>query len=418
MVRDRISIAIMKLFGIIVMLACAASLVAGNATPSAPQHTEPVLPGQAKASVGGREPATRGDFLGDAACQQCHQEIANTYARTAHHLTSQLPTKKSILGSFRGGENILKTADPDLHFRMDAKESGFYETAVFWQPPDQKTRTERIDIVTGSGEKGQTYLYWKGDRLFQLPVSYWTALNGWITSPGYSEGVADFDRPILPRCLECHATYFESIPSEKAESHYKKTGFLLGISCERCHGPGRAHAEYERSKPVAVSSGAHSIVNPASLPRDRQIEVCAQCHGGIGQAITPAFSYVPGEQLENYVTLPHPDAEARVDVHGNQEALTQRSRCYRSSQMTCTTCHEVHAPERVAASYSEKCLRCHQDRDCGEFVKLGAKIRENCIDCHMPLQDSNLIVSDLNGEQIKARIRNHWIKVYPTGQNP
>jgi hypothetical protein len=410
--------ATIKLFGVIVLLMCAASLIAGSGTPAARQHAEPVLPVQANASVAEKAPATRGDFLGDAACQECHQEISSTYAHTAHHLTSQLPTKDSILGSFMSGQNVLKTGDPDLHFRMNAKESGFYETAVFWQPPEQKTRTERIDIVTGSGDKGQTYLYWKGSQLFQLPVSYWTDLKRWITSPGYSEGVANFDRPILPRCLECHATYFESIPSEKAENYYKKTGFVLGISCERCHGPGRAHAEYERSKSAAVSSATHSIVNPAALPRERHIEVCAQCHGGIGQAIAPAFSYIPGQHLENYVTLPHPDAEARVDVHGNQVALTQRSRCYRSSQMTCTTCHDVHAPERVAASYSEKCLQCHQDRDCGEFAKLGAKIRQDCIDCHMPVQDSNLIVSDLNGEQIKARIRNHWIKVYPTGQNP
>jgi hypothetical protein len=410
--------ATIKLFGVIVLLVCAASLIAGSGTPAARQHAEPVLPVQANASVAEKAPATRGDFLGDAACQECHQEISSTYAHTAHHLTSQLPTKDSILGSFMSGQNVLKTGDPDLHFRMNAKESGFYETAVFWQPPEQKTRTERIDIVTGSGDKGQTYLYWKGSQLFQLPVSYWTDLKRWITSPGYSEGVANFDRPILPRCLDCHATYFESIPSEKAENYYKKTGFVLGISCERCHGPGRAHAEYERSKSAAVSSATHSIVNPAALPRERHIEVCAQCHGGIGQAIAPAFSYIPGQHLENYVTLPHPDAEARVDVHGNQVALTQRSRCYRSSQMTCTTCHDVHAPERVAASYSEKCLQCHQDRDCGEFAKLGAKIRQNCIDCHMPVQDSNLIVSDLNGEQVKARIRNHWIKVYPTGQNP
>jgi hypothetical protein len=410
--------ATIKLFGVIVLLVCGASLIAGSGTPTARQQTEPVLQVQANASVAEKAAATRGDFLGDAACQECHQEISSTYAHTAHHLTSQLPTKDSILGSFTSGQNVLKTGDPDLHFRMNAKESGFYETAVFWQPPEQKTRTERIDIVTGSGDKGQTYLYWKGSQLFQLPVSYWTDLKRWITSPGYSEGVANFDRRILPRCLECHATYFESIPSEKAENYYKKTGFVLGISCERCHGPGRAHAEYERSKSVAVSSATHSIVNPAALPRERHIEVCAQCHGGIGQAIAPAFSYIPGQHLENYVTLPHPDAEARVDVHGNQVALTQRSRCYRSSQMTCTTCHDVHSPERAAASYSEKCLQCHQGRDCGEFVKLGAKIRQNCIDCHMPVQDSNLIVSDLNGEQVKARIRNHWIKVYPTGQNP
>ena len=408
----------MKLISIAAMLAGVASLTAASVTHAAPQQTETFPPGHAKTSADEIRTASRHDFLGDAACQQCHQEIGNTYARTAHHLTSQLPNKDSILGEFTNGENILQTGDSDLHFLMDAKENGFYETAVFWQPPQQKTRTERIDIVTGSGIKGQTYLYWKGDQLFQLPVSYWTDLNRWITSPGYTEGVANFDRPIVPRCLECHATYFESIPSEKAENFYKKTGFVLGISCERCHGPGRAHAEHERAQPAATSSGAPSIVNPVNLPRDRQIEVCAQCHGGIGQAIVAAFSYVPGQQLENYVRLPRPDAEDRVDVHGNQVALTQRSRCYQNSQMTCATCHEVHAPERAAASYSEKCLQCHQDRDCGEFLKLGAKIRENCIDCHMPLQNSNLIVSDLNAEQFKARIRNHWIKVYPMVQKP
>jgi hypothetical protein len=99
-------------------------------------------------------------------------------------------------------------------------------------------------------------------------------------------------------------------------------------------------------------------------------------------------------------------------------ALMQRSRCYQNSQLTCTTCHEVHESEHAAASYSIKCLQCHKDQDCGEFVKLGAKIRENCVDCHMPVQDSNLIVADLKGIQVRARIRNHWIKVYATRQNP
>lgn len=65
-----------------------------------------------------------------------------------------------------------------------------------------------------------------------------------------------------------------------------------------------------------------------------------------------------------------------------------------------------------AAAYSDKCLKCHEDSDCGEFAKLGAKIHDNCIDCHMPVQESNLIISNVNGKQINARMRNHWIKVY------
>jgi hypothetical protein len=363
---------------------------------------------------------TRRDFVDDSACRECHQPMSDTYSKTTHHLTSQLPSKDFIAGNFSPGKNILKTRDPDLHFRMDAKPSGFYETAVFWQPPNQSTRSERIDFVTGSGEKGQTYLYWKGNQLFELPVSYWTELHDWVNSPGFTDGFADFSRPIVPRCLECHATYFASIPSAKAENAYKKTGFVLGISCERCHGPGRAHVEAQRLKSSAdVQSAVFAIVNPASLSRDRQIEVCAQCHGGIGQPITDPFSYVSGQQLDKFIQLPHPDPDARVDVHGNQVALTQRSRCYQNSQMTCTTCHDVHAPERAPSAYSDKCLQCHKDSDCGEFARLGASIRNNCVDCHMPVQDSDLIISNSPEKLLKARMRNHWIKVYsPAPPNP
>jgi len=139
------------------------------------------------------------DFVRDNVCQPCHQTIAETYLRTNHHLTSQLPSKESIAGRFTAGENVLKTRDPDLQFRMKAKASGFYETAVLWQPPNQKKRSERIDFVTGSREKGQTYLYWRGNQLFQLPVSYWTELREWVNSPGFIDGTADFGRPIVPR---------------------------------------------------------------------------------------------------------------------------------------------------------------------------------------------------------------------------
>jgi hypothetical protein len=67
--------------------------------------------------------------------------------------TNHLPSKEPVAGKFTGGENILKTRDRDLHLRMAAKTNGFSEAAVFWQPPNQKTRSERIDFITGSGEK-------------------------------------------------------------------------------------------------------------------------------------------------------------------------------------------------------------------------------------------------------------------------
>jgi hypothetical protein len=383
-------------------------LVACAANPGSAQTAK--SPAQVSS---GAPAASRGNFAGDGVCRECHAGIATSYAQTAHHITSQLPNRQTIAGSFAPGENLLKTSNPDLHFLMEARANGFYETAVFWQPPNEKTRSERIDIVTGSGKKGQTYLYWKGDQLFELPVSYWKQLNGWGNSPGFSDATAEFNRPIVPRCLECHATYFASVPSAKGDNFYRKSGFVLGISCERCHGPGGEHVRREKSVAASVAHPDSGIVNPAKLDRDRQIEVCSQCHGGIGDSVSPAFSYVPGQPLENFIRLQRPAEDAPVDVHGNQVALTQRSVCYQKSQMTCTTCHDLHTPEREPAAYSEKCLQCHKDRECGEFAKLGNKIRENCVDCHMPVQDSNLILSDVGGKPVKAQMRNHWIKAYP-----
>lgn len=181
--------------------------------------------------------------------------------RTAHHVTSQLPERNTIAGKFDDGENILKTANPELYFKMEANDHGFFETAISGIPPDTIPRTERIDLVIGSGGKGQTYLYWKNDLLFQLPVSYWTELKGWANSPGYRDGGADFRRPIPPRCLDCHATYFESLAPPP--NRYGKTGFVLGISCEKCHGPGGEHVALQNSK--AQGSPGQAMVNPENF---------------------------------------------------------------------------------------------------------------------------------------------------------
>jgi hypothetical protein len=47
------------------------------------------------------------------------------------------------------------------------------------------------------------------------------------------------------------------------------------------------------------------------------------------------------------------------------------------------------------------------------FPKLGHQVASNCISCHMPMQETNLIVFDQKGEQTKPRVRTHWIKIYP-----
>ena len=368
--------------------------------------------------------ARRANYVGDAACISCHKQQSASYLHTSHYLTSQLANKESVLGSFQEGSNVLMivdsatTAEPFLYFKMEAKNGGYYETAATGWGNQVETLTEPIDIVTGSGVRGATYLYWRGDQLYELPVSYWTDGHQWINSPGYENGSVDFSRPVNPGCLECHATYIRPLSPDPGTNRYDRDTLVTGISCERCHGPGANHVARAKAGSASASAG-QAILNPTKFSRDRQVDLCALCHSGIQrEAIAPPFSYMPGRPLSDYFKPLQAESAEHPDVHGNQVGLLQRSRCYLSSpNMTCSTCHDVHAKEQPAAAYSVKCLTCHQWQSCGVSKTIGHSIANNCIDCHMPVEPTRVIVSETADKIVRATMRNHWIKIYPgTGQ--
>jgi hypothetical protein len=357
------------------------------------------------------EPVRPATAMGDSTCLTCHADKAS-YEGTAHRLTSRHPSRTALAGHFTGPKSVLRTPNAGLHFRLSADSTGFYQTAVEVRGTDTSRRSARVAYVAGSNRKGQSYLYWRGDSLYQMPISYWKSLDSWIHSPGpgYADGRANFDRPVAARCLECHATWIESKADLQIPNRFDSTGAILGITCERCHAAGREHVKRERS--VLRAARGPAIVNPARLSRERQMDACAQCHGGLGTPVVPSFSYVAGHPLDRFVELAPPRADAPVDVHGNQVALLQRSPCYQASQMTCTTCHDVHATQRDVEQLSGKCLTCHTPKSCGLFPTQGQAIVGRCVDCHMPLQSSSLIVSALEGQSKQAQVRSHWIKVY------
>jgi hypothetical protein len=391
-----------------VFLGVAVAGVNAASALEAPGETSSLLPfTQEKKSV------TEFAYIGNEACNACHQDKADAYHLTAHFRTSSLPSQHSIHGNFSPGSNVLRTVNPDLFFVMDATDKGFFQRGVLRTSQSEVLeRTERIDVVVGSGRKGQTYLFWDGAALFQLPVSYWTELGEWVNSPGYTDGTANFDRPIAPRCLECHASSFVS--RAPPENVYDKTSLVLGISCEKCHGPGGEHAARYRFKTPPRSLSASAIINPARLSRNRQMDICALCHAGKGIALAPPLSFVPGDVLSHYLDFPPLEPAAHIDVHGSQVQMLARSRCFQSSpSMTCTTCHDVHAPQRDLAAFASQCLNCHKVESCRLFPKLGHGLDHQCVTCHMPLQETALIISSANGRSLQPKVRNHQIAIYP-----
>lgn len=362
-----------------------------------------------------KKPVAAEDFAGSASCANCHKAIYDTHIHTPHFNTSSPASEKNILGSFLEGKNLFNY-DSGMAVKMEKRDSGLYQVGYYF---GEEKIVQRFDIVVGSGAKGQTYLYRYGNYLVQLPVSFFTAANQWANSPQYPTFPVLFNRPITSRCLECHTTYARKIspPANKLEQ-FDSTSFIYGIDCEKCHGPAAKHVEFQTQNPKATN--AKFIINPASFTREQKLDLCALCHGGPLKKTTQSFTFTAGDRLTDFfkmdTTVVNPDS---IDVHGNQYGLLRSSKCFRMSNMTCTTCHNPHQNERGKDElFSQKCATCHtagHDPVCKLTSTMGTEINNNCINCHMPKLKSHSITELVKGEKepTAAVIRSHYIAIYP-----
>jgi hypothetical protein len=357
---------------------------------------------------------TRQGFVRAEVCGQCHADKYESFKETAHFRTTAEATLESVLGEFDKEKGRMNTRDPHLWFEMVAEKDGLYQRVVVHKEGKVFQHAERFDLVVGSGNHGQAFLYWNGDELYQLPVSYFSEAGGWINSPGYyRDGAADFARGITHRCLDCHATYFADAPGDRVR--YDRESYILGVTCVRCHGHGWAHVQYHRTHPQEKIP--RYIVHPGELPRDRANEVCAQCHSGAGRLLAPAFTYQPGDPLESYLHLVFDvDAPQNDDPHAaNQLARLMKSRCYQESEsLTCAVCHDPHKHERNDLQlYAQRCAKCHAADDCKLTATADSLVRNRCVECHMPSRrDVQGAMQTAEGELLPL-LRDHYINVWP-----
>lgn len=352
-------------------------------------------------------------YAGSESCGSCHAGTYADHLLTAHHLTSRGANAETIKGSFAPGSNEVKVSDR-IVYRMTWQDSLFYQAAYV---NDRYTAKAPFDIVVGSGTKGQSYLYWFKEELKQLPVSYQTAGDQWILSPGYQEDKVDFGRPVIPTCLTCHITFARNRDPEAFFSNvYDRQQVILGVDCESCHGPSWEHANFHLRHPEVQE--ARHMVAITSLRRQQRLDACAKCHSGLREPKKKPFSFQTGDLLADYSEASYqPEEVGKLDVHGNQYGLLTASRCFQlSPAMDCSTCHDPHQRERGdLQTFSSRCMNCHQEGEsCGMKDELGAVITENCIDCHMPgLPSSDLLMQNAStGHTDSLRVRTHRIAVY------
>ena len=363
-------------------------------------------------------------YAGSAACEKCHGQLYRDFHLGAHALASRPAEKEFIKGSFQPDSNVLSFNDynplpAEVKVVMTSADTGFYQTAWINGTP---RKSERFGVVIGAGVKAQSYLYWRGNQLLQLPVSWFAATHGWAGSPGFPTTQIKFNRLIPAHCLECHATTAtlypttETIPGPDPPAYFDRTKLIYGVGCENCHGPGARHIAFHEQHPADTTAGY--IINPVRLSRQQRLDICASCHSGIRKSLRPAFSFETCDTLANYFG-PSPTVDtAHLEVHGNQFGLLAISKCFQQGALECNTCHDSHkAGSTSLAVFSQRCMSCHAPGSvhyCKRIPTNGEDIQTNCIDCHMPVKASGL-VNLMVPEQKKLApllVRSHLIAVY------
>lgn len=320
-----------------------------------------------------QSPVVGAHYVGSAACKSCHEDM---YARWS---------KTKMANVVRDPKEHPDAIIPDL------------------SKPDPLVDFTKDDIafVYGSTWK-QRYFKKVGDDYFPLGAQwdvahklwrkYFVADNTDWWVPFYPKD--NMQRPTGALCDGCHSVNY------KIET---KTPTEWNVGCERCHGPGSAHAEHPTRS---------NILNPAHLDYVAANDTCIQCHSQgrprkdpiNGKHYDWPVGYEVGLKLQDFWQIEEHKLGETTFTHfadGTGHKNRMQGNDFVQSLMyargvTCFSCHDVHGTGHEAdlrKPATEICLTCHgpNNQNGPRAASIEAHTHHQagsagseCVACHMP----------------------------------
>jgi len=317
-------------------------------------------------------PATNAQYVGSAACAECHGSKAKAHAASS--------MAKAL---FSAADCQILQDNPQLKFRNGAwsyeiKRAG--DRSVYTVSDGTNTFSTPILWCFGRGHSGQTYVIKRDGVYYETRVSFFPSLQALDFTPGAPRSVPAslgdaigqrLSQPDVLSCFGCHATVAPGAQRFQIEN------FTPGIGCETCHGPGQRHITLMKEaakSDKAAEVAEKAIANPRTMhPDELSQQFCGACH----------------RSWETVMQMPERGGLSNVRF---QPYRITDSRCYKDPddrRINCLACHDPHEdPKREPAFYDAKCAACHQVKNTPAAKSQTAPPcptgKAQCVTCHMP----------------------------------
>lgn len=320
------------------------------------------------------------NYVGESACIQCHQTEYNDWIGSHHDWSMKLPTKETMLGDFNNvtfegeGEKYFFYQNSNGYFVDYTPENGIkkqYKVAYTFgvtplqqyliEFPDGKYQTLRAtwDVI-----KKEWYNQYKGQQISTDDWLHWTkGGQNWNTM-----------------CAECHSTNLHK-NYDPANDSFTTTYSIINVSCEACHGQGKAHVQWASKE----NPTGNTQIKVGGVGQTAQMNMCAGCHSRrvkLTEVMEPVKKYYNQFALQTINSeYYYPDGQIKEEDYVYGSFL--QSKMYHN-RVKCSDCHNIHSL-KLKTKGNTLCLQCHlptYNSPSHHFHESGTPSTE-CVSCHM-----------------------------------
>jgi tetratricopeptide (TPR) repeat protein len=326
-------------------------------------------------------------YVGDQSCKECHKTEFKEWKQSHHYMSMLPPNDSTVKGDFN---NVTFTAD-GVTSRFYKKGSKFF---INTEGDDGKNHDFEVKYIFGFTPLQQYLIEFPGGRM-QVPRLSWDVnkkkwfnqyagqkipSHDWLHWTGNAQNWNTM-------CATCHSTNLKKNYDVKTDT-YKTSYNIINVSCESCHGAGKAHVDFMNGDYKTGKKVAGSFLKLAkNSGQKEELNTCAPCHARLSEL---SGSHIDSDEImDNYIPqIPDTEfyhADGQVDDEDYIYTSFLQSRMFHKG-VTCGTCHNPHST-KLKRIGNPTCTLCHvpaqYDTPKHTFHTKGGAATE-CKNCHMP----------------------------------